>query len=138
TAGSTLLIVLAAVLVRSVGEAGAIDRGFSTDRVLSGSLDLAGQEPGEAQRAAFYAGAQDAAEQTIGVASAALVEIVPLTGSNRQRGLLAEGQAVPTGSDVSRVFVSTNNISPGYLGVVGIPLMAGRDFSPRDRHDGPP
>jgi predicted permease len=137
TAGSTLLIVLAAVLLRSLGEAQSIDRGFSTDRIVSGSLDLALRRDTTEQRAEFYSSVIDAAVTTPGVVSAALVEILPLTASSRNRNLLTEGQEAPAGADLSGIRVSTNNVSPGYFGVIGIPLVAGRDFSPRDGHDAP-
>jgi predicted permease len=137
TAFSTLLVILAAVLLRSLGEAQEIDRGFSTERILSASLDIDERRYSAEEGADFYARLIEAAEQAPGVVSASLVEIVPLTMSNRGRLVLREGQAPPAPTERGTVGVSTNNIAPGYLEVVGIPLLAGRDFSWRDASNAP-
>ena len=137
TAFSTLLVVLAAVLLRSLGEAREIDRGFSTERILSASVDIDERRYTAEQGANFYARLIETTERTPGVVSASLVELVPLTMSNRSRLVLREGQAPPAATERGTVAVSTNNIAPGYLEVVGIPLLAGRDFSWRDATNSP-
>jgi predicted permease len=72
-----------------------------------------------------------------GVTSVGLAELVPLTLSSRSRLVLRDGQEPPQPADRGSVAVFTNNVSPGYLMTLGIPLLVGRDFGIRDRFDTP-
>jgi putative ABC transport system permease protein len=130
---STVLIVLAVVLVRSLANARSVDHGFSTDGILSASLNIAERGLSSDQGAVFYDRLLADLQSAPGVIAASLVEIVPLTISNRSRLVFPEGVGAPAANaDLESMAVSTNNISAGYLRTVGIPLLAGRDFNPRD------
>jgi predicted permease len=61
-----------------------------------------------------------------GVASVACTDILPLSGGNRSDGFQAEGRPAPPGEFKP---VDLFMASPGYFKTLGIPLIAGRDFS---------
>jgi predicted permease len=70
-----------------------------------------------------------------GVRSATLSASVPVFGGRRfNRELAVEGY-VP--SPEESVEVWANAVTPGFFATIGIPLRAGRDFSPNDRMAGP-
>jgi putative ABC transport system permease protein len=130
---TTVLIVLAAVLARSLAKAQALDPGFSSDGVLSASIDVSSRSFSPEPGARFYADLRESVEQVPGVISVGLAELVPLTLSGRSRLVLKEGQNPPARTDRESVVVFTNNVSPGFLDTLGIPLRGGRDFEDRDR-----
>jgi predicted permease len=128
---STLLLVVAALFVRGLFSAHALDRGLVTDRVLAASIDLesAGYTPGRG--AVLYDRLRERLNQSVGIAAANIVDIVPLTLSNRANQMVGEGK--PATGDTPLVY--SNRVSPGHFRTLGIPLLAGRDFDARDRAD---
>jgi predicted permease len=133
---STVLLVTAGLLIRSLGATHAIDRGFSGEHVLTASIDLdtRGYLPGRG--AAFYEHLLERVEQIPSVASANLVDLVPLTLSNEARTMLREGQQPPEGSaTIQPIYV--NRVSRGHFRTLNIPLLAGRDFDARDQAGAP-
>jgi predicted permease len=128
---STLLLVVAALFIRGLFSAYALDRGLVTDRVIAASIDLesAGYTPDRG--AVLYDRLREQLDQTAGIAASNIVEIVPLTLSNRASQMVAEGQR--SAGDAPLVY--SNRVSPGHFRTLGIPLLAGRDFDARDRAD---
>ena len=72
-----------------------------------------------------------------GVRSAALLGSVPLSGNWGATNYLPEGQAPPPDSVLPTTQVQPGD-ADGFFGTMGIPLLAGRDFSPADRLGSPP
>ncbi len=126
---STLLLVLAGLLVRGVLSARALDRGFIVDGVLTASIDLQSAGYTADSGAVFYNALLDRLDHARGIRAAAIVDVVPLTLSNRVNTMITDG---PGGSG-GPPMVYKNRISRGHFHTLGIPLLAGRDFDSRDR-----
>jgi putative ABC transport system permease protein len=134
---STLLLVVAGLLVRGLMSAYTVDRGLVTDGVLAASVDLESAGYTSERGVAFYEQLRDRLEQTPDIAAANIVDVVPLTLSNRVNEMVKESPgAQATGSAASLVY--QNIVSPGHFLTLGIPLVAGRDFDARDRTGGTP
>jgi len=125
---SALLLVVAALAVRSLSSPQSGDRGFDARKVLTASISL---PPGYSRdRAAdFYAQLLQRLETTAGVASANIAEQVPLTLSSAGRTYEIESG--------ERASVAQNVVSPGHFPTLGIPILAGRDFTVADRAGAP-
>jgi len=126
---STLLLVLAALFVRGLVSAQTLDRGLVTDGVLAASIDLESAGYNQARGAIVYEQLLERLERTPGLTSANIVDIVPLTLSNRADEMVSEGQR----ERVDATLVYRNRVTPGHFRTLGIPLVVGRDFDARDR-----
>jgi len=133
---STLLLVSAGVLVRSLVGAQAIDRGFSSDHVLVANFDLDTRGYAPDRGATFYEQLVERVEQMPGVIAANVVDIVPLTLSNQTRTILKEGQRPPERAD-TLLPAYVNAVSRGHFRTLSIPLLSGRDFEATDRATSP-
>jgi hypothetical protein len=89
---STLLLVLAALFVRGLVSAQTLDRGLVTDGVLAANIDLESAGYDQARGAIVYDQLLERLERTPGLTSATIVDIVPLTLSNRADEMVREGQ----------------------------------------------
>jgi len=128
---STVLLITGAVLARGMTAAHAIDRGFVSTNVLTASLDLhAGGYTTDRGRALLDT-LIDRLEGTAGITAANAAFIVPLTLSNNQTRFYREGEDPRADT---RPLVYFNQVTRGHFRTMGIPLIAGRDFT---RADGP-
>ena len=80
---------------------------------------------------AFAGGVLERIQQLPGVKSASLINSVPFHMMFIQSDFEIEGQPKPT------LFAGTPKIDAGYFSTMGIPLLAGRDFSARDAANAP-
>ena len=109
----------------------ATDRGFVADKVLTATVDLEVRGYTRERGTAFYDQLLSRLEGTPGVQAATIVDIVPLTLSNRAGVLLKEGEEPPAdGRSPERV--NLNAISRGHFRTLGIALLHGRDFAESD------
>jgi putative ABC transport system permease protein len=129
---STLLLVLAGLLVRGVTKAHAIDRGLVTDGVLTASIDLESSGYSTARGIAFYDQLRARLDQSPGVVASNLAAILPLTLSNSANEMVKEA-TTPAETAIDRELVYQNIVSPGHFATLDIPLVAGRDFNLSDR-----
>ncbi len=129
---SFLLLIGAGLTVRSLINLQRVDPGFRPENVLTIqlSLDFSRYTSDEKTRG-FFDSLLEKVAALPGVTSAAAAGVFPLDKSpafNNQYDI--EGQQGPaTGKPIAEF----NVISPGYLQVLGIPLLSGRDFDRRDR-----
>jgi macrolide transport system ATP-binding/permease protein len=127
-AASLVALVAAAMFLRGLREAQAIDPGFETEGVLIANVNL-GREGYTPERGQIYY--QQAVERLRGlpgVQHAAVAQNAPFAGGFL-RSIFLEG-ADTTSRD--RVLVQVNSVSPGYLETIGVPLVGGRDFTSAD------
>jgi putative ABC transport system permease protein len=86
------------------------------------------------QQARFYDRLLAAVRALPGVQSAAGISRLPLNGANAASNFTIQGKPVQPGMEpVADVRI----ISPDYFKTMGIPFIAGRDFSERDAKDAP-
>ena len=134
---STLLLVTAGLLVRGLVSAHTLDRGFSSERVLAASMDLDTRGYTPERGAQFYEQVLERVEALPGAVSATVVDIIPLTLSNRASVVVKEGQDPPLERRGAIDPVLMNGVTRGHFNTLGIPLLAGRDFSSADRASSP-
>jgi predicted permease len=128
---AVLLVVAAALLVRSLWALSSADPGFQVSDVLTASMSPPEAKCAEAERCvAFYRDLEARLSSSPGVAAAALVNTLPLTGAVAKRSLELEGYE--RGNDTDPLFW-LNTVTPGYFSVMGMRVEAGRDFSDGDR-----
>jgi len=126
---SLVLLIASGLFVRSLFEAQRIDPGFDPEGVLLAPLDLTGLEYGEEEARAFYRRALERVATLPGVDAVSVAEILPL---NFPRN---EAEVEPPGSEGPAEVTMFNVVAPDYFQLMGIELIAGRDFELRDRSD---
>lgn len=132
---SSLLLVLAGLLVSSLWHVLRVDRGFTDDRALDIDLSLPSRYRTAQDRAAFFDLAADRLRALPGVRSVAVASRVPLTGESNVNEVELEGTDGGVVDPTTRqlVMVNVRFIGPDYFDVLGIPLLRGRTIEPADR-----
>jgi putative ABC transport system permease protein len=134
---SLVLLVGAGLLVRSFLALMKTDAGFNPDSLLTMTLILPNTKYREEnQRAAFYSDLVNRVKAIPGVQSTAVVNYLPLGGSNSSDSFLVEGvPEPPLGQELDgRYRVCT----PDYFQTMGITLIKGRGFTDYDKAGAPP
>jgi putative ABC transport system permease protein len=129
---SLVLLVGAGLLTRSFLSLLKTNPGFNSDNVMTMSLVLPALKYKELpQRAAFYSDLVQRAKAYPGVESAAVVNYLPLGGSNSSDSYLVEGEPEPQPGQEhdGRYRVA----SPDYFRTMGITFIQGRAFTDQDK-----
>ena len=134
---SFMLLIGAALMMRSFAKLQGVDAGFTVDNVLTMSLDLNFSRYSTAERRieldkvnAFHSGLHDSVRALPGVIHAATAYTFPLNSSFQNDGTFEiegrdPGAARPTASFLG--------VSPEYFQALGVPLLVGRFFDDHDR-----
>ncbi len=134
---SLVLLISAGLLIKSFLKLSTTDPGFNSESVLTMQLILprARYEQPEA-RAVFYRDLEQRIRSLSGVASAGLVNYLPLGGSNSSDDFLIEGLPTPPRGQeyVGRYRVCT----PDYFQTLGIRILRGRGFTGADSETAAP
>jgi putative ABC transport system permease protein len=129
---SLVLLVGALLFSRTLRNVLAVDVGFQPDGVLIAQLDLSRARLPPGGRAALKSDAIARIRAVEGVAAAAEVGVVPLSGGS------VDNEVWIDGADPGRSLTSNFNwIGPGFLRTMSITLLAGRDFDEHDTKDAP-
>jgi predicted permease len=106
------LLASSGFFVRSLLNISRVDLGFKVDRTRL-----------------FFARLEDELRATPGVTAVTVANVPLLAGHNRARGVAVQGfNAGPDTDSNSRY----NKVGPGYFSALGIPLIAGREFTDAD------
>ena len=133
---SLVLLVGAGLLIRSFAKLNQIDPGFNADRVLTlGVSLLPNKYPTDEQVATFYSQILERSATLPGVISAAAISDLPFSGSNTSDYFTIEGR--PPIAKESEPLTEYRVVTPRYFQSMGIPLLAGRDFSETDTKQSP-
>jgi predicted permease len=133
---SFVLLVGASLLIQSMQAVRTASPGFSTEGVLTTSVDLftAGYDPQRAKN--FQDALIDRIQAIGGVESAALSRMTPFSYRTYSSAPIAvDGYEAPADRQPTAEY---NEIGPGFLATIGIPLVAGREFTRADNETGPP
>jgi predicted permease len=126
---SMTLLISAGLFIKSLANVSRVDLGLRIDNVVTFGVapELNGYTPARSQ--AFFREAEEALAATPGVSSVAASMVPLLTGSNWGTDVAVEGfKSGPDIDDNARF----NEISAGYFHALGIPLLAGREFTASD------
>jgi predicted permease len=126
---ATLLLSGAGSLLRSLVNLESFDAGFDRNKVLTVTLN--GHSAGRTrdQVASFYSQLLERVKQVPGVHSASYSSFTPISGKEVGVNVVIEGYTPQPGEVANERFVG---VSPGYFETMGIPLLAGRDFTQGD------
>ena len=131
---SLVLLIGAALFVRTLTKLNGMDMGFRREGVL-----LFDVEPAERldapRRTALYREVLARLEATPGVRSASASFITVLSGMSWGQQLTIEGGAIDPGGDMR---CNGMYVAPRYFDTMGVPLLSGRDFGPQDEAPAPP
>jgi putative ABC transport system permease protein len=128
---SVLLVVGAGLLLRSLHRLGEVSLGFPTERLLTLRIALPeASYPDERSNSAFYDRLLAAVAALPGVASAGVVDDLPLASENSNGSFEIVGRPPwPRGQEPITEYLSA---SPGYFATLGVPLLRGRGFTAAD------
>jgi predicted permease len=127
---SLMLLVAAGLFVRTFTSLAKLDLGFVPQSVLV--MNVGAQRTGiePEQRGLLYQRMREAALAVPGVTNAALSVVTPVSGSQWNNIIeIPEKLNLP---EEERV-VNLNYLSEGWFETMRTPIVAGRDFEPRDR-----
>jgi len=132
---SLLLLIGAALFIRTLDNLMAVNVGMDVSRVMSFSVDpsLAGNPPERVRQ--FARSVVERLNGTAGVEGAGLATVRLLEGNQWTSSITVDGYRPKTEESSSQW---CNSISPGYFRAMGIAIVAGRDFDDRDARSAPP
>jgi putative ABC transport system permease protein len=132
---SLVLLIGAALLLRSYERLLSVDPGFDANNVLTMNLSLPTVKYAQpAQQIQFFDEVLRRVAEVPGVRSAAVSATLPLS-SKRITPMLPEGQ--PNVPLAQRPFIDIEAVSPQWFQTMRVPLRAGREFTAADNADAP-
>jgi predicted permease len=123
---SAMLLVGAALLVRSVSKLERVDPGFPTADLYSVTLSLPTTRYNPASEAAFVRQIQDGVKQIGGVKTIAVASSAPPNNGYIIAAIEAEGSDYGKRAPGA---IAMNNVQPEYFSTVGLPMIAGTTFT---------
>jgi predicted permease len=133
---SFILVVAAALLIQSMQRIRTSDPGFSTQALLTTPIDLVAAGYDVQRAKDFQARLIDRVEALGGVESAALARVRPFSYAVYSSGLIAVDGYQPAADE--QPTAEYNQVGPDYFRTMGIPLLAGREFTLADNETAPP
>ena len=130
-AASFILLAGASMLVTTLLALQRAETGMDSRHVLAINVPVIRYGKTREQRIDFYREIIRRVEALPGVTKAALGGVVPWRGDQRiVFQFSVEGRVSPAGKDDPRA--QFRSVSPGFFAALGIPILAGRDFSESD------
>jgi predicted permease len=127
---SLVLLVGAALMIRTLWNLRSVQPGFVADHALTMRVGVAANEfAGEDQQVQFYGQVLQRVHALPGVQFAALTDDLPLQGGSMQP-VAVEGQ--PVVEMAHQPEVSVRLLSPQFMRTMGIPILRGREFTDAD------
>jgi len=134
-AGSLVLLVTAAQLIRGIARDIEADPGFRRDHVLLMNFDPATIRYNAAQTSGFYKVLVERARSVPGVKSVALASNIPLSTNFAMDTVVPEGYQFPRGQESVSVWSSA--VDENFFGTLAIGILRGRGIQRSDRSDTP-
>jgi predicted permease len=132
---SFVLLAATGLLARSVQEIRNTSPGFATQSLLTSYIDFVNAGYDAPRSMNFEDELGDRLHEVAGVRSIAFSRIRPFTYPAYSSAKIAvEGFEVPPDEQPTADY---NEVSPGYLATIGIPLVSGRDFTRADNETSP-
>lgn len=132
---SIVLLVGATLLLRSFAKLTSVDPGFHPEHVLAFQVSLPNTAyPQPHNREAFFSALLDKLDALPDVASAGMVQALPMR-SSYVLSLTFQGRPAPPPN--TEPSANYRVVSPKYFETLGIPLLRGRAFTDRDTEESP-
>jgi predicted permease len=130
---SMALLISAGLFIKSLRNVSRVELGLRPENVIVFGIspELNGYTPARAR--ALFEQVEDRLAAVPGVTSVAASRISLLSGSNLGTGVAVQGFEADLDDTESR----TNLVGPGYFRTLGIPLIAGREFTRADAAGSP-
>jgi predicted permease len=130
---SLLLLIGAGLFLRSLNNLSSLGPGFPAERLVGFNVDpsLGGYTPERSK--IFYQHLTESLSAIPGVQSAGLASLRVLENNEWDSGMTVEGYTPAKPDDHAQPFM--NQISPNYFATLGVPIVAGRDFTPNDNRE---
>lgn len=134
---ATMLVIGAGLLTRSFSELMETDPGFNSTSLLTFQVDLPSGEYQELTRVAdYHVTLTQRLEALPGVRSVAATATLPFDRDVPFLGdFVIEGRPEPRQGEEPKAYY--RQVTPGYLGTLGISLVTGRDLEIRDDREAP-
>jgi predicted permease len=127
---STLLLVCAALFVRSLGHAQVIDPGFSLRQGLIASIDLLASGYDETRGAVFIEQLLQRLSASPQVSAATVASALPLDiSAGADMNVQVDGYELRPNEEITTFY---NRVGPAYFETMGIPIVKGRAIDARD------
>jgi predicted permease len=135
TGTAVILLVGAALLIRTFANLGRVQPGFDTHNLVAFQLPYDAQIYRVSEAVQMTREAEARLGDIPGVASAAASLVVPFSGSNATLRYVIEGRPL---DGLYHGMDGWRPVSPGYFETLRIPLLRGRTFTEQDSANGPP
>ena len=132
---SLLLLIGAGLFIRSLGNLRGLDPGFRTDNLIQFGVSPRSIGYDEVRTTAFLQHLEDRLHTIPGVRDVGFANMAVLSGNEWDNGITIEGYHAKPGEDMGPHF---NAVGPGYFEALGIHVLAGRGFTPKDAGNAPP
>lgn len=126
---SLVLVVGALLFVRTLANVATVNTGFQSDGILVVDVDARPLRLPVSRELPFQRELVERVRHLPGVDAAAAAYIVPLSGYGWNDEVVVGGVRQKPPSNF-------NQVGPGFFDVLGIPILAGRDFDQRDAGGG--
>ncbi len=126
---SVMLLAGAGLFIRSLKNLRDLGPGFSSSNLVAFNVDPSLNGYTSERAKGFYRLLTERLGSIPGVQSTALAAVRILEENEWDSSLTVEGYNAKQGENV---YAYMNSVSPGYFATLGVPLLAGRDFTGRD------
>ena len=134
---AVLLVIAAGLLIRSFLALSRVDPGFRAERLLTARVTPDQEFCSDPSRCiSFYRELLDRMRAVPGIKSAAFVNTLPLGGRVAKRSLEIENEVISPGLSMPLFWMDV--VTPDYLSLMRIPVLAGRGFTSADDSGNPP
>jgi predicted permease len=129
-----MLLAGAGLFARSLLNLRSVDPGFSIESLLTFSVDptLSGYD--SARTVALFERMQEALAAVPGVRDVSMSEIGAFTGNAWSQTVKVDGYQAKEDEDLNP---NVDGVAPRYFATMGVPLLAGREFTPTDAKGSP-
>ncbi|HEV2402141.1 MAG TPA: ABC transporter permease [Candidatus Sulfotelmatobacter sp.] len=131
-----ILLISATLALRSLAYVLRLNLGFRSDHLLTMQIDTpAFQFANAGQQTQFVRQVLERVRALPGVTDAAITPFAPFSGWSGETTFRIEG--VPENPNASQLKAEVNEPTPNYFRTLGIPLIAGREFTDADTENLP-
>ena len=132
---AVVVMIGSGLLIRSFQRLRAVNPGFMPDGVLTARLPLNARLDTPERKIAFLREVATRVKTMPGVSAVGFVNTLPLTGFGGGSSFAVDGRPAPPQDQ--RPVGLVRRVDEGYFRAIGIPLLAGREFSEADTAEAP-